>query len=117
MPLTQPATTPPDTAEDVGWLGRWLEPIRRLRARVRAIPGGRLAWRLVVTLIGGIVLATGIVLLPLPGPGWLIIFAGIGIWSTEYAWAARLLSWTRGHVERYSARIRSWWRRRRGLDV
>lgn len=113
MPVTPPATTSPDTADDVRWLG----PIGRFRARVRAIPGGRLAWRLVVTVVGAVILAVGIVLLPLPGPGWLIIFAGIGVWSTEYAWAARLLRWTRDQVARYSARLRAWWRRRRGVDV
>jgi uncharacterized protein (TIGR02611 family) len=117
MPPIQPATTSPDPAQDVGWLGRWLDPIRRLRAHVRAIPGGQLAWRLVVTLVGAVIVAVGIVLLPLPGPGWLIIFAGIGVWSTEYAWAARLLRWTRDQVTRYSARLRAWWQRRRGVDV
>lgn len=69
-----------------------------LRARVRALPGGRLAWRIAVTVIGVAVIAGGIVLLPLPGPGWLIIFAGLGLLATEYAWAARLLRWTRRHI-------------------
>jgi uncharacterized protein (TIGR02611 family) len=38
----------------------------------------------------------------LPGPGWLIIFGGLGILATEYAWAARLLAWVRGHVKRWT---------------
>jgi uncharacterized protein (TIGR02611 family) len=33
----------------------------------------------------------GVVLLVLPGPGWLLIFAGLAILSTEYVWARRLL--------------------------
>jgi uncharacterized protein (TIGR02611 family) len=65
------------------------------RARVRELPGGRIAWRLAVTVAGVAVVAIGIVLLPLPGPGWLIIFAGLGILASEYAWAARLLAWVR----------------------
>ena len=62
-----------------------------MRARVRARPGGHVLWRVGVTLAGVVVIAFGIVLLPLPGPGWLIIFTGLGILATEYAWAMRLL--------------------------
>jgi uncharacterized protein (TIGR02611 family) len=79
--------------------------VRRLaafRSRVRAMPGGRLIWRLAVTLVGAVVIAIGIVLLPLPGPGWLIIFAGLGILSTEYVWAQRLLGWVRNRARRWT---------------
>jgi uncharacterized protein (TIGR02611 family) len=73
------------------------------RARVRRTRAGRFAWRFIVTLLGVVVIAGGIVLLPLPGPGWLIIFAGLGLLSTEYEWArrlrrfaqAKLAEWTR----------------------
>jgi uncharacterized protein (TIGR02611 family) len=61
-----------------------------------------LAWRIAVTILGFAVIAGGIVLLPLPGPGWLIIFAGLGVLATEYAWAARLLGWVREHVRRWT---------------
>jgi uncharacterized protein (TIGR02611 family) len=69
---------------------------------VRALPGGRLAWRVGVTVIGVAVIAVGIVLLPLPGPGWLIIFGGLGLLATEYTWAARLLSWVRDRLRRWT---------------
>lgn len=71
-----------------------------VRARVRAVPGGVLIWRIGVTAVGVLVIAIGVLLLPLPGPGWLVIFAGLGLLATEYAWAARLLGWLRGHVLR-----------------
>ena len=70
----------------------------RGRDRVRALPGGTLTVRIVVTTLGLAVIAVGIILLPLPGPGWLIIFAGMGILATEYAWAARLLQRARRYV-------------------
>jgi uncharacterized protein (TIGR02611 family) len=76
-------------------LGNGLEAARE---RVRRLPGGTFAWRVVVTVLGVAVVVTGIVLLPLPGPGWLIIFAGLGILASEYAWAAHLLQRTRGYV-------------------
>ena len=41
----------------------------------------------------------------------------IALWATEFAWAERLLVWTMRQVREYSARIKSWWVRRRGADV
>ena len=93
-------------------LRRQLEPIRRARARFRRLPGGWMAWRIGVAIIGLIVVVAGIILLPLPGPGWLVVFAGIAIWATEFEWAERLLMWTKRQVREYSVRIRAWWRRR-----
>lgn len=71
------------------------------RARVRSWPGGALLWRLGVTVVGVAIIVGGVILLPLPGPGWLIIFGGLGVLATEYAWAARLLGWVRGYVRRW----------------
>lgn len=39
-------------------------------------------------------------LIPYPGPGWLIVFAGLGILASEFEWARRTLRWFR---ERYDA--------------
>jgi uncharacterized protein (TIGR02611 family) len=96
-----PLGGPPLTKPRVTWLGR-------LRARVRRTPLGRLLWRIGVTFAGVLVIAIGVVLLPLPGPGWLIIFAGLGILATEYTWAARLL----GSVKRGLQWWRAWMMRR-----
>ena len=86
---------------------RWLGAIR---ARARSTSVGRVLWRIGVTVLGVVVFAIGIVLLPLPGPGWVIIFGGLGILATEYAWAARLLSWVRRAVSRTTD-----WVKQRGL--
>ena len=85
---------------------------RSVRARVRALPGGWIAWRIAVTIAGAAVIVVGIILLPLPGPGWLIIFAGMGILASEYAWARRLLQWMRGYVTRWTK-----WAARRPLPL
>jgi uncharacterized protein (TIGR02611 family) len=55
-----------------------------------------------VTIAGVAVIAIGIVLLPLPGPGWLVIFAGLGILGTEYEWARRLLARVRRQARRWT---------------
>lgn len=47
--------------------------------------------RVVVSVIGGTILLLGLAMLVLPGPGWLTIFAGLGILATEFAWARWLL--------------------------
>ncbi|MDH4113138.1 MAG: PGPGW domain-containing protein [Actinomycetota bacterium] len=53
---------------------------------------GRNGKRIAVTIAGFTVLLVGVALLVLPGPGWLMIFVGLGILSSEYLWARRLLS-------------------------
>jgi uncharacterized protein (TIGR02611 family) len=65
--------------------------LRGWRDGVRRLPGGALMWRIGITAVGVLVIAGGVVLLPLPGPGWVVIFLGLGLLATEYAWAARLL--------------------------
>ena len=44
-----------------------------------------------VGILGGLVLLIGIVAIPYPGPGWLIVFASLAILATEFDWAQRLL--------------------------
>ena len=43
----------------------------------------------VVAVVGGTVTATGIVLIPLPGPGTLITLGGLAILGTEFPSAQR----------------------------
>lgn len=47
--------------------------------------------RLTVAAIGFTVLAVGLVMLVTPGPGLLVIIAGLAILAHQYAWAARAL--------------------------
>jgi uncharacterized protein (TIGR02611 family) len=57
-----------------------------------------LSWQVGVFAIGLAVGAVGIVLLPLPGPGWVVIFGGMAIWATEFVWAQLVLRWTKRKV-------------------
>ena len=90
------AEAPPERR--AGVIGR----MEAFRARIRSLPGGRTAWRVAVTTLGVAIIAGGIVLLPLPGPGWLIIFAGLGLLGTEYEWAGRLLRWVKHQVQQWT---------------
>jgi uncharacterized protein (TIGR02611 family) len=48
-----------------------------------------------VGFIGGLVVIIGIIAIPYPGPGWLIVFAGLGILSKEFPWAKRILDYAK----------------------
>lgn len=54
--------------------------------------------RLIRMGLGTLVVLMGIVLLPLPGPGWLVIAAGLVILSRDVAWADRVLRYLRKRV-------------------
>ncbi len=43
-----------------------------------------------IFMLGFAIVGTGIVLLPLPGPGWVIIFAGFAILASEFEFAERI---------------------------
>ena len=56
--------------------------------------------RVLVGVVGGLITVLGVVALIAPGPGWLIIFAGLGILGSEFAWAARALKTAKGVANR-----------------
>ena len=56
--------------------------------------------RVLVGVVGGLITILGVVALIAPGPGWLIIFAGLGILGSEFAWAARALKTAKGVANR-----------------
>jgi uncharacterized protein (TIGR02611 family) len=78
----------------------------RVRERLggfRQTRAGRVASRVVAAVLGTTVIVVGIVLIPFPGPGWFIVFTGLAILATEFAWARRLLKFARRHLA-------GWWR-------
>jgi uncharacterized protein (TIGR02611 family) len=93
--------------EAAGILQRLSRHLNRTRSWVHRRPGGAQIWRGGVALAGLVVIVVGIVLLAAPGPGWLVIFLGLGIWATEFAWAKSLLRRVRRTVGTWTA----WWRR------
>ena len=64
-------------------------------------------YRIVVGVVGLAVLAVGILAIPYPGPGWAIVFVGLGILATEFDWARRLLAYAK---ERYD-KVMDWFQR------
>jgi uncharacterized protein (TIGR02611 family) len=81
---------------------RLREQLGGFRQRVRSTRTGRLTLQAVIGVVGGAVVLLGIILIPFPGPGWLIVLAGLAILAAEFVWAQRLLLFTKGRLE-------SWW--------
>jgi uncharacterized protein (TIGR02611 family) len=65
----------------------------------------RSGWRVAVLVVGVVVTAAGLVLLVTPGPGLLLIVAGLGILATEFAWARRLRDHAVDSAKRGARRI------------
>jgi uncharacterized protein (TIGR02611 family) len=74
---------------------RW----RRRLGNRRSVNHG---YRVVVGIIGGLIVAVGLATIPLPGPGWLTVIAGLFVLATEFTWAERLLEFTKKHVKRWT---------------
>ncbi len=52
--------------------------------------------KIFIGTIGGLVVLIGLILVPYPGPGWLVVFGGLAILSTEFTFAKRVLKFARG---------------------
>jgi hypothetical protein len=74
-------------------------------------PGGRHAKRILLEVVGWTLILAGIAALVLPGPGLLMLFAGLVVLSQQYEWAERRVA----PVERMAKRaasegVETWWR-------
>ncbi|PPL20152.1 PGPGW domain-containing protein [Microterricola pindariensis] len=63
---------------------------RGTRSAIRKNPTADKVYRTGVGVVGGSTLALGVVLMPLPGPGTLIVLGGLGILATEFEGARRV---------------------------
>ena len=78
--------------------------------KIRANPTGRLALKIGIGVLGALVVALGIVLIPFPGPGWAVVILGLAIWALEFTWAKNLLEFTKRNVQAWTKWIgrQSW---------
>jgi uncharacterized protein (TIGR02611 family) len=86
---------PPDDNDDWEW-----------RRRLRANPTTRHALRLTVGLLGLVLVSGGLLLVPLPGPGWLVVILGLAVWSSEFEPASNLLDFVKVRVRRWEQWVR-----------
>ncbi|MEU5720200.1 TIGR02611 family protein [Micromonospora sp. NPDC047738] len=82
--------------------GGWRTRAQTTLDLIRANPTGRVTLKIFIAIAGAIVVTVGIALIPLPGPGWLLVIAGLGVWAVEFIWARRLLTFTRRNVQAWT---------------
>ena len=76
------------------------------RSRWRRVLAARrstdLAYRLCLLVVGSVLVVAGLLLVPLPGPGWLTVITGLFVLATEFSWARRPLHFTRTQLTRWT---------------
>ncbi len=82
-----------DTPED-----RWA-----WRARLKRNPTTRQVYRSLVGVVGLALLVLGFLAIPLPGPGWALVFVALAVLASEFEPAERLLRFARRQVSRWTA--------------
>ena len=82
--------------------GGGLSGRQQWRENIRDKPARNLAYRVGVGVVGTIVLLVGIVAIPYPGPGWLIVLAGLAILATEFDRAQNALNFVRERYHRWT---------------
>ncbi|WP_194410210.1 TIGR02611 family protein [Microbacterium cremeum] len=111
--MTSPDTLETTVRADIAAAERPNRPIRRMLRRTRAWidrhPRLKAAYRTGVGVVGGTLAIVGLLLVPLPGPGWLVVFLGLAVLGTEFHWARRTAAWLKRMLERFW----TWWRARR----
>lgn len=86
----------------------WMKRLHAFRERLPPKPR-----KIAVTVLGGALLALGLAMLVLPGPGLVVAPAGLALLSTEYRWARRMFSALRRFASRFTRRKgRVRWRER-----
>jgi uncharacterized protein (TIGR02611 family) len=90
---------------------RWLRGVRVWMSRHPALDK---TYRIVVGALGGGLSVIGLILVPLPGPGWLVVFLGLAILGTEFHWARRVAAWLKRALDRFWAWAKERRARRKG---
>jgi uncharacterized protein (TIGR02611 family) len=72
------------------------------------------AKRIAVFVVGMVVLLAGVAMIVLPGPGLLVIIAGLAILATEFAWAERALDTAKARAAQAGSMVKGKVRRQRG---
>lgn len=62
----------------------------------------RSVFKTLIGIVGGVVLVAGVIMIPYPGPGWVVVFIGLAILAQEFAWAGRALDYARSRYDRWS---------------
>ena len=81
------------------------------RRRIRSNPHSHLIYRIVVGVVGTIIIVIGLILVPFPGPGWLVVLLGLAVLASEFEWAHGLLQRSQRTLRAWNDWLRPqpWW--------
>ena len=81
------------------------------RRKIRSNQHSHLIYRIVVGVVGLVIVVIGLIMVPFPGPGWLVVFVGLAIWASEFEWAQRLLHLAKSTLHAWATWLRPqpWW--------
>ena len=65
----------------------------------------RRAWRTIIIVVGSTLVLIGLAMLVLPGPGIVVIIAGLAILAREFIWAQGLLDKAQNTAKRQYDRV------------
>ncbi|HEY3050406.1 MAG TPA: PGPGW domain-containing protein [Gaiellaceae bacterium] len=86
-----------------GARGRFFDGMKERRERHRM--RNRIV-RIAAALGGFLIMLVGIILIPLPGPGLLVVAVGLGVLALEFAWAEHLLERTLDRLSDAGEKVR-----------
>ncbi|MFE3448248.1 TIGR02611 family protein [Nonomuraea sp. NPDC059194] len=83
----------------------WLDGVRSTRT-------GALTLKIVIGVIGTVMVVGGLIMVPFPGPGWLVVFAGLAVLATEFHWAHKVLEFGKRVLHAWTE-----WYKRQGWTI
>lgn len=63
--------------------------------------------QIIIGIAGGIVVVCGLVMVPYPGPGWLVVFGGLTILATEFEAAGKILEKLRSYYDSWTTWLKN----------
>lgn len=72
----------------------------------------RHAWRTIIIVVGLTIILIGLAMLVLPGPGIVIIIAGLAVLAREFIWAQSLLNKAQAGAKVQYSRVASRYRKK-----
>ncbi|SEG85857.1 TIGR02611 family protein [Nonomuraea solani] len=94
-----------DMPERRGGIHGWLDGVRSTRT-------GALTLKIVIGVIGSAIVVGGLIMVPFPGPGWLVVFAGLAVLATEFHAARKVLEFGKRMLHAWTE-----WYKRQGWTV
>lgn len=77
------------------------------RRAIRARRGLLVAYRVVVFVVGAALVIGGLIMVPLPGPGWLVVLLGLAVLASEFEPAQRVLDFAKVRLRRWETWVRA----------